>query len=294
MLGARQHAVFTPAQLAAIGIKRDTSRQRVRAGRLFRVHQGVYSLVPAALLSQSGRFLAAVFACGPTAVLSHRSAAALLDLRATDRRRIDVTVTTSGTRTHPGIDVHRSRTLAPEDITTINGIAVTTVARTLLDLAEVIPRRGVERAFDQAEASGRLDANAIEDQLARNHGRHRAHILKAILERAHPGHTVTASNLEEAFLALMRRTRLPEPECNALIVLPDGGEPIHGDFVWREQRLIVETDSRRHHFTTGSFEGDRKRDQRCLLAGWRVVRVTWRQVVREPARIAELIATLLA
>lgn len=286
--------MFTPAQLEAIGIKRDASRQRVRAERLFRVHQGVYSLVPADLLSRNGHFLAAVFACGPTAVLSHRSAAALLELRHTARVKIDVTVTTTGTRTHAGVDVHRSRTLTPADVTSVAGIPVTTVARTLLDLAEVIPPRGVERAFDQAEASGRLDAGAIQDQLARNRGRRRAHVLKAILERAHPGHTLTASGLEETFLALMRRSGLPEPECNALIVLPDGGEPIHGDFVWREQRLIVETDGRRHHFTTGSFEGDRERDQRCVLARWRVVRITWRQVTREPTRIADLIRQLLA
>ena len=261
---------------------------------MFRVHRGVYSLAPPELLTRRGCYLAAVLACGAGAALSHRSAADLLELRSTNRRTVDVTVPGPARAHHAGVLTHRSRTLTPAAVTSVAGIPVPTVARTLLDLAEVIPRRGVERAFDQAEASGRLDANAIDDQLARNHGRHRAPILKAIIERGQPGHTLTASEFEERFLALTRETGLPDPECNALVVLPDGGEPIHGDFVWREQRLIVETDSRRHHFTTGSFEGDRERDQRCVLAGWRVVRITWRQVTREPERIAGMMRRLLA
>ncbi|HET9104167.1 MAG TPA: DUF559 domain-containing protein [Solirubrobacteraceae bacterium] len=293
-LALRQHAVFRPDHLEAIGISRSAAAQRVAAGRLFRVYHAVYSFVPANLLSIEGRYLAAVFACGPSAVLSHRSGAALHGLRPSRQARIEVTVVGSGTRCHPGIQVHRSRTLdSARDVVEVRGIPVTSVARTLLDLAEVITPRGVTRALDQAEILRCLDVVAIRDQLKRNHGRHGAPVLAELIQCHHGADTLTASELEERVLALIRRANLPAPEVNAMIALPEG-EPIYGDFVWRAQRLIVETDGRASHGTAQAFEGDRTRDQRALLGGWRVVRFTWRQVVEDPARVAATIAALLS
>jgi hypothetical protein len=293
-LVASQHGVITLAQLGASGLSASAVRGRAASGRLHRIHRGVYALVPCELLSRSGSFMAAVLACGPGAVLSHRSAAALHELRATDRAAIDVTVPGRTCRKHSGIDLHRSRTLTPADTTEVNRIPCTTVARTQLDLAEVVNRRALERAYDQAEILELFDLRALHDQLARNKGRHAIPYVRAILDDHPSGTTATWSELEERFLALMRSAGAPEPEVNAWVV-PDDGEPaIRVDFIWRARGLIVETDGHRFHATRRAFETDRRRDQRLTLAGWRVVRVTWGQLTREPARVAELMMALLA
>jgi len=222
-LMAVQHGVAALAQIQALGFSASGVRARCRRGRLFRVHCGVYSLAPPELLTRDGRSLAAVLACGPGAVLSHRSAADLLELRATDRSRIEVTVLGKARRGHRGVQAHRSRTLDPaRDVIAIRGIPVTTPSRTVLDLADVLPIRGVERALDQAEIAWRLDLGALEDQLRRNHGRHGAGALRALLTRRREP-ALTANELEERMLAICRESGLPRPEVNVLLVLPDGG-----------------------------------------------------------------------
>ncbi len=289
-----QHGVAALDEITALGISPSAVYQRAVCGRLFRIHHRVYSLTPPPLLSRDGRYLAAVLACGPGAVLSHRSAADLLELRSTDRRRIEVTIPAKAERNHDGVQVHRSRTLDPaRDVTAIRGIPVTTPSRTLLDLADVLPIRAVERALDQAEIAWRLDLGALEDQLRRNHGRHGAGRLRALVtDQREPA--LTANDLEERMLAICRLAGLPVPEVNVFLVLADGGPAIRPDFLWRDHRLIVETDGRRTHQTGSAFEGDRLRDQRAMAAGWRVVRITWRQVTREPERIRALVTDLLA
>lgn len=292
-LATRQHDVFSLAQLTDLGLTRSTVAKRAAAGRLHRVHRGVYSLAPPELLTRSGRFLAAVLACGPGAVLSHRSAAALHELRRTERAGIDVTIPGRAGRRHDGIDVHRSQTLTSADTTTVGGIPVTTIARTMFDLAAVVPRRQVERAVDQAEILEAFDAAALEAQLQRNPRCHGANIARAVLEDHRAGATATWSELEERFLALCRDARVPPPEVNAWVTPADGGPALRVDFLWRGQRLIVETDGHRTHRTRQAFERDRRRDQRLILAGWRVVRVTWLQLTQEPQAIARLLAELL-
>jgi hypothetical protein len=293
-LAGAQHGVLTLAQLGELGLQPRTVQVRAASGRLHRIHRGVYALVPRELLSRSGSFMAAVLACGPKAVLSHRSAAALHELRATERATIDVTVPGRASRKHSGIDLHRSKTLTPDDTTEVDRIPCTTVARTQLDLAESVNRRALERAYDQAEILELFDLRALHDQLARNSGRRALAVVRTILNEHYSGTTVTWSELEERLLALIRSAGLPEPEVNAWIV-PDDGEPaIRVDFIWRTRGLIVETDGHRFHNTRRAFETDRRRDQRLTLAGWRVVRVTWAQLTREPARVAELMIALLA
>src|SRR5205085_12535471 len=137
----KQHGVLSLAQLVDLGLASSTVRERAAENRLHRSHRGVYSLVPRSLLSRQGHWMAAVLACGPGAVLSHRTAAALHELRPTQRANIDVTVPSRSRRRHPGIDIHRSTTLTAADITIVNGIPCTTVARTMFDLAEVVNRR---------------------------------------------------------------------------------------------------------------------------------------------------------
>jgi predicted transcriptional regulator of viral defense system len=292
-IATRQHTVASMRQLAEIGLSSSTVRSWVTRRRLHRIHHGVYSLVPRDLLTREGHWLAAVLACGPGAVLSHRTAAALHELRRTDRVKIDVTVTGGSHRNRPGIDIHRSTTLNPSDITTVNGIPCTTVARTLLDLAGVVHRRALERAFDQAEILEVLDLRALRGQLARNHTRPAAKRARSVLDEHFIGTTATQSELEEAFLAFSRRAGFPGPLVNEWIDLGDGEDPIRADFVWRDQRVIVETDGYHFHRSRQARERDTRRDQRVLLAGWRSIRTTSRQVTRRPHELEATLAALL-
>jgi hypothetical protein len=291
-IAERQHGVVSLLQLPALGLGARAVRDRVAAGRLHRVHRGVYA-VGHPRLTISGRWMAAVLACGPGAVLSHRDAAALWDIRKSGRAAIDVTTPRRGGRSLSGIDVHRTRRLLPQDATNVDGIPCTTVARTLLDLAEVVNRRQVERACDQADLERLLDATALDAVLSRAQGRRGSPVLRAILDGHAIGQTVTRSEMEERFLAVCDRAGLPRPEVNVWIALPHGGHA-QADILWREHRLIVETDGRAAHGTRRAFEHDRRRDQRLMLAGWRVIRVTWRQLTQESEELARILQALLA
>jgi Transcriptional regulator, AbiEi antitoxin len=291
VLAARQHAVLSLDQCAGLGLSARGVSRRVTAGRLHRIHQGVYSLVPRQLLTREGHWMAAVLAGGPGAVLSHRSAAALLKLRAYGGTKVDVTVPGRSCHQREGISLHRSTTLAPEDTVLVNNIPCTTVARTLLDLAEVVNRRQLERSFDQAEILGVFDLGAVNDQLARNPSRRGVATVRAVLAEHYIGSTATQSELEEAFFALSRRAGLPDPLVNEWVDLGDGEPAIWADFVWRPQRVIVETDGRPFHGTRQARERDTRRDQRAVLAGWKPIRTTWAQVMNRPR---ELERTLIA
>ena len=277
---ASQHGVVALCQLLAFGLSARAVRDRVAAGRLHRIHPGVYA-VGHALLSRDGRYMAAVLACGSQSGLSHRSSADKRELRRTDRPNIDVITPRRTGRGLAGIEAHTSSTLLPRDFETVDGIRCTTVARTLLDLAAVVPRRSVERAFDQAEVLRVLDAREIEDVLARTSGHHGNAILGSILANHSPGTTVTKNKLEEAFLAICDNAGLPRPAVNVWIALePTGYE---ADFLWRSHALIAETDGRDVHTTRRAFEDDRRRDQRLMLAGYHVVRFPYGQVLGDPA-----------
>ena len=292
-LAAGQHAVAALDQLASLGLSARAVQHRAAAGRLHRVHQCVYSLVPPPLLTREGRWMAAVLACGPTASLSHEAAGALHGLRWYGGALIDVTVPGRAKRHHDGITLHRSTTLTPADITTVNGVPCTTVARTLLDLADSLNRRRLERAFDQAEVSGVLNLTAIHDQLTRNATRPATAMVRDLLETHYLGRTPTWSELEEAVLALARRINAPDPEVNGWIVLDDGLPAIRGDFVWREQRVVLETDGHKSHRTRQKFELERVQDQRLTIANWRPVRTTWRQVFGRPQELERTLVALL-
>jgi very-short-patch-repair endonuclease len=260
---------------------------------LHRVHLGIYALVPPTLLSRRGRYWAAVLACGDGGVLSHRSAADLHGLRRTDRPAVEVTVRRTYARNVDGVQVHRSSTLTAVDITTVDGIPCTTLARTLLDLAAVVDRRSLERALEQAEIMEVLDLGALDDQVQRNRTTVGGRRLRAVLADYGGGQTPTESELEERFLALCRAAGLPVPERQVYIDPGDGEPMVRADFAWRAQRLVVETDGGRYHRSRRAFESDRRRDQRLMLAGWRVLRITWRQLRDEPRRIVALIARAL-
>jgi predicted transcriptional regulator of viral defense system len=288
-----QHGVIALHQLLGFGLSARAVSHRVAAGRLYRIHRGVYSLVPRELLKREGLYMAAVLACRPGAVLSHRSAARLHGLRNYDHQRIEVTVPRRSTRTHSGVTVHRSTTLTPADITVVNGIPTTTIPRTLFDLAELFTARQLERAFDQADIMQALDLNEIRDQLARNPHRRAAKAVIHLLNTHYIGSTPTENEFEDAFLALTRSLKLPDPMPQFYIDPGDGEPPIRADFAWPDRKVVVETDGRRTHGTNHAFEADRRRDQRLTAAGWTVIRTTWRQLTQRPHELKPILLKLL-
>ena len=285
-LATQQHGVIATRQLLALGITPQAVSLRARAGRLHRVHSGVYA-VGHGVLGPRGRWMAAVLACGPGAVLSHASAAALWELRPSAARLVDVTVPSRGGRKRPGLRIHRSRALQPDEIATHHGIPTTTPSRTLLELAAILPRRPLERALDQAEIRQLTDYPAL-DALARAHrGHHGATKLIQALQEHHAGTTLTKSELEERFLSLCRRHGLPKPRVNTWIANKEV------DFLFAEARLIVETDSWRHHRSREAFESDRARDAITARAGYRTLRFTHRQVADDAAAVAATVDAAL-
>jgi hypothetical protein len=221
--------------------------------------------------------MAAVLAVGSGGVLSHRAAAALWNL--IDFHRLEVTVS-SPRRRLAGITVHRS-SIPPDERSQIRGIPVTGVSRTLLDLSVVLPRHQVERAAHEAEVHGLKDVLSLPDLVARYPRRRGVGTIKAILES---GVNVGRSELEARFLALAQRMGLPPPEVDTYIFA--GGRWHECDCLWRAKRVAVELDGRATHATTRAFERDRARGRAMHADGWRVVRITGRQLGAEPERIA--------
>jgi very-short-patch-repair endonuclease len=286
----RQHGVVALAQLRELGLSPSAVRDRAASSRFHRVHRGVYA-VGHPRLTLHGHWMAAVLACGPDALLSHRSAAALWGLRPDNRPKTDISLPRSSVRPKPGIEVHRSITLTRADVTAVDGIPCTTLARTLLDLADVLDKRSVERAIEQAEVLRLFDLTAVEDVLSRAGPRRGAGALRAILTGLEEP-ALTANDIEELFLALCRAASLPSPEVNVWLVVDDGAA-IKADFLWRRHKLVIEIDGYASHGTRQAFESDRLRDQRLRLAGYDTVRFTWRQIVDDPDRVAATVAALL-
>jgi hypothetical protein len=255
-LAASQHGVVSLDQLRAIGISAETARQRMRRGRLHRVHRGVYA-VGHPRLSSEGRWMAAVLACGTGAALSHRSAAELWRMLAPRTGPVDVTVPhRSGRSRRHGIRLHRRASLTQPETTRRVGIPVTSPVRTLTDLRSCATPDELNRAHRQAEFLGYRteapDPKPIE--FARN-------------------------ELERRFLRLCQLHHLPAPLVNAPLL----GYKV--DFLWPQPRLVVETDGYEAHSGRASFEYDRRRAAQLVAAGYEVIRFTWRQVIDEPTGV---------
>jgi very-short-patch-repair endonuclease len=270
-LAEAQHGVVTRAQLLELGLNRGSITHRIQLGRLVPVHRGVYT-IGHRLLSREGRWMAAVLACGRGAVLSHLSAAALWRIRQSDR--IEVT-TLAGHRGRSGIFVHRSP-LREDERTAHRGIPTTTVPRTLLDLSAVVRPDDLRSALRQAEQLRLTDPLSLSDLAERYPRRPGAATVRALLQEAMRGLNVIRSELEERFQGLLLNAGLPLPQTNQLV------EGFEVDCVWPQHRLIVELDGRAVHDTRYAFEEDRVRDRILAAAGWRVIRITWRQLHEEP------------
>lgn len=286
-LAAAQHGVVTLAQLVELGLSGRSVQYRATIGRLHRIHRGVYA-VGHRKLSPDGMRLGAVLACSPFGALSHHSAAQMHGMRQGTGGRIDVT-TTLRSRTAPkGVRIHGTRNLEAADITTIRAIPVTTVARTLVDLAAVLNADALERCVHQAEVLRVLDVGEVARALTRARGRRGTGALRRAIATPSPG--TTRSPLERRFLALCRRGGLPLPRLN--VHLDVGDRLAEVDALWPEQRVVVELDGAGAHLTRRAFEEDRARDAALVARGYVVVRLTDAQVDAGERALRDLRATL--
>jgi very-short-patch-repair endonuclease len=287
-LASSQRGVVSRAQLISSGIQTDAIKGRVRSGRLHPLHRGVY-LVGHAVLAHGARELAAALACGAGTVVSHVSAAYLWQLLPYPANPGPVHVTIRGRERarRAGIRIHCVQAIDRRDIRAIHGIPITTPARTLLDLARVLPPRLLERAIAEAQVRRLVKRGDLEDQLGRNPRRPGTRALRRLLD-LDGGPAFTRSEAERRMLRLVRAAELPIPRVNSRL----GRYEV--DSLWPKQRLVVEVDSFRFHSPRARFERDRARDAELAAAGYTVIRVTWRQLVEAPEAVAARVAAALA
>ena len=271
-LASEQWGVVSLDELRACGLSRMAVSNRVKAGHLHPLHRGVYA-VGHANPPLNGRFLAAVKACGPTAVLSHFSAAALYGFLTWDDRYPEIT--SPKARHHPGIRTHRAA-LDPRDSTRHDTIPATTPARTLLDLSSRLRFEALRRATRQAQALRLVSMRQLTDVLARSRGA--ANLAKVVADGPAP----TRSELEDAVLDLITKGGLQPPDVN--VPLQIANRRVIPDFRWPAQRLVIEADGAAWHDHRLAREDDVERQALLEAHGERVVRVSWNQAIRYRAQ----------
>ena len=276
-LATRQHGVVSRDQLLRAGVSSHLIDYRVTTGRLHVPHRGIYRVGPIAM--PLSREMAAVLACGGSggdaaAVISHRSAGAVHGQRPQAPPTVELIVPAWSGRRRVGLCVHRMP-LAADEVTRIDGIPVTTPARTLLDLAAVLPRRDLERSLAVTQRRELATDDQIRGLLERHAGRTGTRRLGDLLESDTPA-PFTRSEPEERLVELIRKAKLPTPETNVVV------EGFEVDCLWRRQRLVVEVDGFAFHSSPRAFERDHDRDGVLVGAGMRVLRLSWRQIMHEP------------
>jgi very-short-patch-repair endonuclease len=277
VLAFAQHGVVSWRQLRQLGCSEAQICGRVASGLLLRVHRGVYA-VGHARLSARGRWAAAVLACGDEARLSHRDAAALHDLQQIGSGAVHVTAAKA--HSVSGVTCHTTRDPARLGGTTIDGIPVTGLERTVLDLAAVVSDQRLRGLLEELERRGRFDVRRLETEMRGGIGHHGIGRLRLALRPVSSTPPATRSSLERDFLTLVRAAGLPEPSVNVVVV----GELV--DFHWPQQRVIVEVDSWLYHHSRRSFEDDRRRTNRLGLARQLPLRFTDTRIVIEPDAVA--------
>ena len=282
-LARRSDGVVTTSQLVRAGLTKKAIAHRVVTGWLVRQHRGVFLVGP--LEAPLSRARAAVLAVGDGALLSLLVAGTVWEFLAARPGAIDVMVLGRNARSRPGIRVHRVRHLHPSDITRRHDLPVTSPARTLLDLATILPPRELSRAINEAELQRRITPDSLNAQFQR-YPNHRG--TAALRQDTNTDPARTRSEAERRMLELIRAARLPTPEANVQVA----GYEV--DLLWRPQRLIVEVDGFAFHSTRVAFERDRLRDADLLAAGYRVIRITWRRLTRQPEAVVASLAVALS
>jgi hypothetical protein len=284
ILAAASHNVITTEQLVALDLSHSDIGYRVGVKRLHRKYPEVYA-VGRPDLALDGVFLAAVLACGPRAALSFHSSLRKYELRGGGTYRVDVTAPRS-IKPKKGIRLHRPRSLDDVETTVLDGIPITTVAQTLLDVAAPVHRMNMGKLLHEAIVQELFDLDGLSRVLARNPTAPGARRLAEALTEEVP---FTRSDLEVATLALFRAFSVPEPETNACIW--DGEKLVEVDFVWREFGLIVEVDGWRYHQSRWRRRQDAAKTEALRAQGWHVIRFSEFAVAGTPAQVA---ATTLA
>jgi very-short-patch-repair endonuclease len=288
-LAERQHGVVGRRQLEDVGWSDGAIKNRIRRGRLHPLYAGVYR-VGHGLVQKEGRWMAAVLASGPDAVLSHWSAAALWMIRPSSRTVIDVTDPVKS-RSWDGIRRHH-KALPLDEVTLEEEIPVTTAPRTIFDLAATEPLDVVKALLREAEFRGLHDRLSLWDLVERYPGRRGIRKVKAALEALKDEPLdERKSRFEERFAPFLTRHALPRARYNQWIL--GGGKRFQVDCLWPEQRQIVELDGWEGHKTRTAFREDRARDRRLRVAGYGVTRLTWNQLEDEPESVASDLRVLL-
>jgi very-short-patch-repair endonuclease len=289
-LAARQHGVVSRAQLLAAGLSKAAIDHRLARQRLHPVHRGVYLVghpVPPPLAKE----MAAILACGEGAAVSHGSAAAIWGFRPPLSSPVHVTLPSPVSRTRLGICVHRARFMQPEDIRCREALLITAPARTLVDLAAVLSAKELQRAYEEARIHRVVRPSDLRSVLTRTGRKPGFAAMRALLDRERAP-TLTRSEAERRLLELLRAADLAPNGANVRV----GRHEV--DFLWRDSRLVVEVDGFAYHAHRGAFERDRLRDAELQAAGYRVMRVTWRQIAEAPeaviARVAQALVAVAA
>lgn len=289
---SQHHGIVTMAQAHRLGLTNREIIGRLASGLLVPMHEGVYRHA-AAPLTPSGRLLAAVLACGPSAVASHRSAARHHGLRGVYTSQPEVTVARTSLPLRTGVTCHRSGLLDGHDVSSVNRIPVTTIPRTLLDLGAVVPFEVVELAAQDAVVGNLVSIVDLVCVLERvgKRGRRGSAALRAVVRASLPTSGV-ASRLELDLLALVRMCPVPEPVLQYEVEVP-GGKRFRLDAAWPHMRIGIDADGRRWHATRGEFERDLARSRAITAAGWQHLRYGWADVHERPLALqAELTAVL--
>lgn len=281
-LARRQHWVITRTQLLELGFSSEAIRHRIERGRLSSVRRGIYS-VGRPSLTQHGRWMAAVLACGDGAVLSHSSAAALWRIGWERRSEIELSLPSQSHREVPGLRIHRRPPLdAQRDTTTRYNIRVTTPVQTLIDLSLRLDRRGIERAVNEADKYDLVHPPELREALDQREGEPGVARLRHILDRR--TFRLTKEELERRFLPLAHKAGLPVPLTGQWV------NEFEVDFYWPDLGLVVETDGLRYHRTPAEQARDRLRDQAHTAAGLTQLRFTHEQVRYEPDYVLTILA----
>jgi hypothetical protein len=283
-LATHQRGVVAASQLRDLGYSEGAIRRAAAAGRLFQVHRGVYA-VGHNCLSDHARCLASTLACGHAAMASHQSAAWLWGIAPTLPARIDVTMPARGHR-REAIRIHHSTILEEDDRALVDGIPLTAVPRTLLDLASNQSQRRLVSAIDRCERLGLLDVPKI-DALIERSGRHRGRRGLGRALDIYRDPVFSRARSERLFRALVECAGLPLPAINTFVA----GHEI--DAYWEVERFAVEIDGWDAHRTRASFESDRRRQEDLKLAGIDSIRITARRVEKEPSEIGSRLGRLL-
>ncbi|HEX4732362.1 MAG TPA: type IV toxin-antitoxin system AbiEi family antitoxin domain-containing protein [Solirubrobacterales bacterium] len=287
-LAGRQHGVVGRWQLAELGLTEQMVRTRIARGGLNPLHRGVYAVGHRALTVES-RWMAAVLAHGPHAVLSHRSAGQLWGLY--PRSGIAPEVTAPGSKkTKKRIVAHRGQVMRDE-VVRVRGIPVTSVPRTMFDLAGMLKERDVERAWNEMEVRGYRQRLSVPHLLERYPGRKGSLLLSRLADRKTLPVGITRNDLEETFLALIDRFELPRPQMNVHVALR--GRFYEIDCLWEDRKVAIELDGGGAHGTTEAFQKDRERDRILAAEHYTTARITWDHIQQTPEEVAADLRSIL-